>query len=100
MIREEALFTERKVFLHTFGKRIEIDNGKMNILFNLSMPLNRSRTELNVVLPFATLGGAEGIRTPDLLLAKEALSRLSYSPVKILYQQASTSSNLARHYVD
>jgi hypothetical protein len=27
------------------------------------------------------IGGAEGIRTPDLLRAKEALSRLSYSPV-------------------
>jgi hypothetical protein len=25
--------------------------------------------------------GAEGIRTPDLLLAKQALSRLSYSPM-------------------
>jgi hypothetical protein len=25
-------------------------------------------------------GGAEGIRTPDLLRAREALSRLSYSP--------------------
>ena len=24
--------------------------------------------------------GAEGIRTPDFLLAKQALSRLSYSP--------------------
>jgi hypothetical protein len=33
-----------------------------------------------VVLPMVTLGGAEGIRTPDLLLAKQALSRLSYSP--------------------
>ena len=28
-----------------------------------------------------TYGGAEGIRTPDLLLAKQALSRLSYSPM-------------------
>jgi hypothetical protein len=27
-------------------------------------------------------GGAEEIRTPDLFLAKEALSRLSYSPVR------------------
>jgi hypothetical protein len=26
-------------------------------------------------------GGAEGIRTPDLLRAKEALSQLSYSPL-------------------
>jgi hypothetical protein len=25
-------------------------------------------------------GGAEGTRTPDFLLAKEALSQLSYSP--------------------
>ncbi len=28
-----------------------------------------------------TFGGAEGTRTPDLLRAKEALSRLSYSPI-------------------
>jgi hypothetical protein len=28
----------------------------------------------------SAIGGAEGIRTPDLLLAKQALSRLSYSP--------------------
>ena len=26
-------------------------------------------------------GGAEGIRTPDIFLAKEALSQLSYSPI-------------------
>ena len=29
-------------------------------------------------------GGAEGIRTPDLLLAKQALYQLSYSPTKEL----------------
>ena len=32
-----------------------------------------------------TFGGAEGTRTPDFLLAKEALSRLSYSPVHEKY---------------
>jgi hypothetical protein len=32
------------------------------------------------ILPVVTFGGAEGIRTPDLLLAKQALSQLSYSP--------------------
>jgi hypothetical protein len=38
-------------------------------------------------LYIVTIGGAEGIRTPDLLLAKQALSRLSYSPtVDLLYQ--------------
>ena len=35
--------------------------------------------------------GAEGDRTPDLLLAKQALSQLSYSPSKI-YQGAHWTS--------
>lgn len=30
--------------------------------------------------PLHAVGGDEGTRTPDLLLAKEALSRLSYIP--------------------
>ena len=30
---------------------------------------------------WANSGGAEGIRTPDLLNANQALSQLSYSPV-------------------
>ena len=33
------------------------------------------------------LGGAEGIRTPDLLNAIEALSQLSYSPLRFQYYQ-------------
>jgi hypothetical protein len=39
-----------------------------------------SYEQLNMVPPIDTFGGAEGTRTPDFLLAKEALSRLSYSP--------------------
>jgi hypothetical protein len=30
---------------------------------------------------FGPVGGAEGDRTPDLLIANEALSQLSYSPL-------------------
>jgi hypothetical protein len=33
------------------------------------------------VLGIVPSGGAEGIRTPDLLRAREALSQLSYSPI-------------------
>ena len=33
------------------------------------------------VLDIVPFGGAEGIRTPDLFNAIEALSQLSYSPV-------------------
>ena len=36
-----------------------------------------------LLLPLET-GGAEGIRTPDLLLAKEALFQLSYGPSPII----------------
>ena len=32
------------------------------------------------VLPTVSDGGGEGIRTPDPLLAKQVLSRLSYTP--------------------
>ncbi len=38
-----------------------------------------------------TFGGAEGTRTPDFLLAKEALSRLSYSPVYRPYYSSKTA---------
>ena len=34
-------------------------------------------------LSYRKNGGAEGTRTPDFLLAKEALSRLSYSPMQL-----------------
>jgi hypothetical protein len=52
------------------------------ILLNYMTPLPPG--ELTVeeipVLSNVQLGGAEGIRTPDLLRAKQALSPLSYSP--------------------
>jgi hypothetical protein len=38
-------------------------------------------TEAETIALSSEVGGAEGIRTPDLLLAKQALSRLSYSPM-------------------
>jgi hypothetical protein len=48
------------------------------------------------VLGIVPFGGAEGIRTPDLLRAKEALSQLSYSPVFLdsLYKQAAHVNKL------
>ena len=35
-------------------------------------------------MPFKNLGGAEGVRTPDPLLAKQVLSQLSYSPNEVV----------------
>ena len=78
---EEPDFTQSKAFLRSFVKRIEIDGCKAVILYNLPVPSDQKREHMAKVLPIDTLGGAEGIRTPDLLRAREALSQLSYSPV-------------------
>jgi site-specific DNA recombinase len=59
-------------------KRITVE-GK-NVKVNYKLP---GRAELGMepeVLPTETFGGAEGTRTPYLLVANEALFRLSYSP--------------------
>jgi hypothetical protein len=39
-----------------------------------------SKKASNIGCGIISFGGAEGTRTPDFLLAKEALSQLSYSP--------------------
>jgi site-specific DNA recombinase len=79
---EEGRVPESKSFLRSFIKRIEIDGGSARIDYVVPVPPDRGKTESVGVLSMANLGGAEGIRTPDLLLAKQALSRLSYSPRK------------------
>src|SRR5215475_2806841 len=40
------------------------------------------KTRVNALMP-AKAGGAEGGRTPDLLIANEALSQLSYGPAEV-----------------
>ena len=77
---KEAEFTERKAFLRSFIKRIEVNKKQVTVHYNLPMPEGAKSKEQMGVLPIVTLGGAEGIRTPDLLRAREALSQLSYSP--------------------
>jgi site-specific DNA recombinase len=80
MLLEETDITERKAFRSSFLRRIEIDKGQVTVHYMLPMPPDDKYSELAGVLPIVTSGGAEGIRTPDLLRAKEALSQLSYSP--------------------
>jgi site-specific DNA recombinase len=60
-------------------KRIVADGDKVLVKYNLPIPLEEGK-QMARVLPIDTLTGAEGIRTPDLLRAREALSQLSYSP--------------------
>jgi site-specific DNA recombinase len=77
---EEAELTERRAFLRSFVKRIEVNRGQVSVQYRLPLPQGGKANEPLTVLPTVTSGGAEGIRTPDLLRAREALSQLSYSP--------------------
>ena len=76
----ESDVARSKAFLRSFVKRIEVAADKVTLWYKLPLPAGSGKKDNTEVLPIVTSGGAEGIRTPDLLLAKQALSRLSYSP--------------------
>ncbi len=76
---EEAENTERKAFLRSFVERIMVDNNRVTVEYKFPVPPSNDGKK-KIVLPTVKAGGAEETRTPDFLLAKEALSRLSYSP--------------------
>ena len=78
---EDSDYMERKAFLRSFVKRIVVDQEEVTVHYKLPLPPDGKSTEKIAVLPIDTFGGAEGIRTPDLLRAREALSQLSYSPI-------------------
>jgi hypothetical protein len=60
---KEADFAERKVFLRSFIKRIEVNQKQVTIHYNLPMPQDERGKERAEVLPIDTLGGHKGTRT-------------------------------------
>ena len=78
---EESEFTERKAFLRSFVRRVEVDKTEVIVRYRLPLPPDGRSEDRARVLPIDTFGGAEETRTPDFLRAKEALSLLSYSPI-------------------
>ncbi len=84
---EESDITERKAFLRSFIKRVEINKNEARVYYHLPLPQDKKRNVATEVLSIATPGGDRGIRTPDLCDANAALSQLSYIPtstVKII----------------
>ena len=61
---EEAGFTERKAFLRSFIKRIEVNKEQVTVHYNLPIPQGMPSSEQVGVLPIETLGGEGGTRTP------------------------------------
>ena len=82
---EESDIAERKSFLRSFIKRIEINRNEVVVHYHLPLPQNEKGERVREVLPMVTPGGAEETRTPDFLRAREALSQLSYSPIMVEY---------------
>ncbi len=81
--------TESRAFIKSFVKEIKVKPGKATVYYTLPTPPDSpigggdaAEVALHgpVVRSSVHVGGAEGIRTPDLLLAKQALSQLSYGP--------------------
>jgi site-specific DNA recombinase len=81
---EGADYVERKAFLRSFVKRIEVIKDQVTIRYKLPTPQSGKNKDVRV-LPIDTPGGAGGVRTPYLLRAKQAFSQLNYGPA--LYQK-------------
>ena len=63
------------------GKTLLLGGRHMKVVEKILAVRLRRCLSWRGVLGIVPLSGAEGIRTPDLLRAREALSQLSYSPV-------------------
>ena len=78
---QESTFEERADLVAKLGIRIlpseDLKSRKIFCRLNIA-EANEEREQASFAK--VTFGGAEGIRTPDLLRAREALSQLSYSP--------------------
>ena len=61
---KEANFTERKAFLRSFIKRIEVNKKQVTVHYNLPIPQDGKSKEQTEVLPINTPGGEGGTRTP------------------------------------
>ncbi len=80
--------TERRAFISSFVEEIVVDRERARIRYTLPLPQDAPTAGTDAedvsiprpVLSTVNCGGAEGIRTPDLINAIDALSQLSYSP--------------------
>ncbi len=81
--------TETKAFVRSFVKEVLVRPGGATIVYTIPTPedspiggADAAEIALNGgVRSIGHGGGGEGIRTPDPLLAKQVLSRLSYTPI-------------------
>jgi hypothetical protein len=93
----ESTFEEKADLVAKLGIKIlpseDLKSRKISCRLNIN-ELNNAEGEQSGLIK-VTPGGAEGTRTPDFLLAKEALSQLSYSPNDRYYSSKALNSQFA-----
>jgi len=85
VLLQEAEFTERKSFLRSFIKRIEINEKQAVVHYNLPIPRDKKMKGEKEVLPIDTLGGpSESIAQPKIKTFFElSLVPADYSTINI-----------------
>ena len=79
-VLDEGSTGERKAFIKSFVKEIEITGGDAVMKYTLPLVAKGELGTNSEVLSIVHDGGAAGTRTPCLFNAIEALSQMSYSP--------------------
>ncbi len=80
-VLSEGTLAERRSLIKSFVKEIEVRSGEALLRYTIPLPQGKACDSGPSVRPIVPIGGAEGTRTPDPLLAKQVLSQLSYSPL-------------------
>jgi site-specific DNA recombinase len=81
---------DQRAFIRSFVKEVKVTGTDALLTYTMPLPPQGVTQEWAGVLNTVHYGGAEGTRTPDFLLAKEALSQLSYSPARRYYSNKAT----------
>ena len=76
----ESSLTEKRSFIRSFVKEVKVTGNQVLLTYTIPMSSKGIIEEELGVPSIVQYGGAGGIRTPYLLNAIQALSRLSYSP--------------------
>ncbi len=80
---QEGTLAEKKSFIRSFVKKIEVAGNKLLLSYTMPLPQGGKSEERVGVLYSVHYGGDRGIRTPNLCDANAALSQLSYIPTDI-----------------
>lgn len=71
----QGSLSEQKTFIRSFVKEVRVMGKEVLIIYTIPLPPDGAIHERAGVLSIVHDGGAEGIRTPDLLCAGEILNQ-------------------------